>query len=94
MNDSRTTVADVCMVQRDGAAPPSWTASAILDDQGQLKSGIDAFNLMTAAGTMFAGGIHTVRVPSLSALFCIHSVLTVIYNPGDRPLRPSGHSSS
>ncbi|KAJ3555508.1 hypothetical protein NM688_g2539 [Phlebia brevispora] len=54
----------------DGSAPPSWTASAIIDEKGQLKTGLDAFNLMTAAGTMFAGGIHT-TVASIRTFFLV-----------------------
>ncbi|THH00805.1 hypothetical protein EW026_g1781 [Hermanssonia centrifuga] len=43
----------------NGTATPSWTANEIVDEKGHVKSAEEARDLITAAGTMYSGGIDT-----------------------------------
>ncbi|KAI0748083.1 cytochrome P450 [Daedaleopsis nitida] len=43
----------------NGTAPPSWVASALVDEAGHVKAGEDTNAAMVAAGTLYAAGIDT-----------------------------------
>ena len=46
--------------QLNGTNVPSWTSSEIIDENGKVKTAEEAWDIVTAAGTMYSGGIDTV----------------------------------